>query len=543
MKKLLAVLVILMGSGVCTKTEVLNAKDFKQRPGRFISTKMPCKMLKGITEREYGIYLPGSYEEDSLRLYPVMYLMHGGGGAHTDWERWNRLSQVADSLISCGAIRDMIMVCPEGNQQNMMYFNASAQADGTPDWKYEDYFFQELVPFIENNYRVRTDKGGRAIAGFSMGGGAATVYGVHHPEMFAMVYDISGYLRAQQLDFLKKDPSAAWRQRLVDANNPILRISRGTEEEQKAWQKVDWKVAVGDQDFTLEANMDFVKALRENGIFCSMHVDEGAHDNKWVSSALVDVMKRASRNFMSLWIKNKERHIFGIISKPRQTGSQQPVAIIAHGFNGTHYSGYAYFETLNKLGYQVYAFDFPCGSLYSRSDNNTMNMSIHDEVSDLQAIVRYFKNQPDVDANNIVLIGESQGGLVSAMTAASMPNDIRAAILVFPALCIPDNWNERYPTEAEIPDTTKLWDVPLGRNFFLEARKIDVFKTIKKFKHPVLIIQGDKDPIVSMEDSRRAVKTYKDARLHVIPNAGHGFKPDEQRQSLEQISEFLRKTQ
>ena len=128
MKKLLAVLVILMGSGVCTKTEVLNAKDFKQRPGRFISTKMPCKMLKGITEREYGIYLPGSYEEDSLRLYPVMYLMHGGGGAHTDWERWNRLSQVADSLISCGAIRDMIMVCPEGNQQNMMYFNASALA-------------------------------------------------------------------------------------------------------------------------------------------------------------------------------------------------------------------------------------------------------------------------------------------------------------------------------------------------------------------------------------------------------------------------------
>ena len=542
MKKLLAVLVILMGSGVCTKTEVLNAKDFKQRLGRFLSAKMPCRMLKGITEREYSIYLPGSYDRDSLRRYPVLYLMHGGGGAHTDWERWNHLSQVADSLANCGAIEDMVVVCPEGNQQNMMYFNAAPQADGTPDWKYEDYFFQELVPFIENNYRVRTDKGGRAIAGFSMGGGAATVYGVHHPEMFAMVYDISGYLRAQQLDFLKKDPSAAWRQRLVDANNPILRISRGTVEEQKAWQKVDWKVAVGDQDFTLEANMDFVKALREKGIFCSMHVNEGAHDNKWVSSALVDVMKRASRNFMSLWIKNKERHIFGIISKPRQTGSQQPVAIIAHGFNGTHYSGYSYFETLNKLGYQVYAFDFPCGSLYSRSDNNTMNMSIHDEVSDLQAIVRYFKNQPDVDANNIVLIGESQGGLVSAMTAASMPNDIRSAILVFPALCIPDNWNERYPTEAEIPDTTKLWDVPLGRNFFLEARKIDVFKTIKKFKHPVLIIQGDKDPIVSMEDSRRAVKTYKDARLHVIPNAGHGFKPDEQRQSLEQISEFLRKT-
>lgn len=543
MKKLLAVLVILMGSGVCTKTEVLNAKDFKQRPGRFISTKMPCKMLKGITEREYGIYLPGSYEEDSLRLYPVMYLMHGGGGAHTDWERWNHLSQVADSLANCGAIEDMVVVCPEGNQQNMMYFNASAQADGTPDWMYEDYFFQELIPFIENNYRVRKDKGGRAIAGFSMGGGAATVYGVHHPEMFAMVYDISGYLRAQQLDFLKNDPSAAWRQRVIDANNPILRISRGTEDEVKAWRQVDWKVAVGDQDFTLEANMDLVKILREKGIFCSMHVDEGSHDGKWVSPALEDAIKRADRNFESLWIQNENRHIYGIISKPRLTGSQQPLAIIAHGFNGSHYFGRSYFETLNAMGYQVYTFDFPCGSLYSRSDNNTMNMSVLDEVSDLKAIVRYFQNQPDVDANNIVLIGESQGGLVSALTAASLPKDIRAAVLVFPAFCIPDNWNERYPTEAEIPDTTRMWDVPLGRRYFLEARKIDVFKSIKGFKRPVLIVQGDKDPIVSMDDSRRAVKIYKDARLHVIPGAGHGFKPDEQRQSLEQIRDFLKQVQ
>ena len=543
MKKLLAVLSILIGCNVCIQAEGLKDKDIRQKPGRFLSAKMPCRMLKGIEEREYGIYLPGSYDQDSLQRYPVLYLMHGGGGAHTDWERWNHLSQVADSLTRCGAIQNMIVVCPEGNQQNMMYFNAEPQDDGTPDWKYEDYFFQELIPFIENKYRVRTDKGGRAIAGFSMGGGAATVYGVHHPEMFGMVYDISGYLRAQQLDFLKNDPSATWRQRVIDANNPILRISRGTEDELKAWRKVDWKVAVGDQDFTLEANMDFVKALREKSIACSMHVDEGTHDARWVNPVLEDVLKRADRNFKSLWIQNGDRHIFGVISKPFQTGKRQPVAIIAHGFNANHYSGYAYFEMLNTMGYQVYTFDFPCGSVYSRSDNNTMNMSIHDEVSDLQAIVRHFKDQPDVDASKIVLIGESQGGLVSAMTAASMPTDINAAVLVFPALCIPDNWNERYPTEAEIPDTTRMWNVPLGRRYFLEARKIDVFKTIRKFKRPVLIVQGDKDPIVSMDDSRRAVKTYKDARLHVIPGAGHGFKPDEQQQSLEQIKEFLRQIQ
>ena len=152
-----------------------------QRPGRTEMKKMPCHLLNGITERDYAIYLPGSYDEEPLRQYPVLYLMHGGGGSHTDWERANHLSQVTDSLISCGAIDDMIIVCPEGNQQNMMYFNSptpNSAALGAPDWKYEDYIFEELIPYIEQNYRARTDKGGRAIAGFSMGGGAATVYGV-----------------------------------------------------------------------------------------------------------------------------------------------------------------------------------------------------------------------------------------------------------------------------------------------------------------------------------------------------------------------------
>ena len=240
-----------------------------------------------------------------------------------------------------------------------------------------------------------------------------------------------------------------------------------------------------------------------------------------------------------LWIQDGSRNIYGVISKPKYEGKKQPIAIVSHGFNGTHAYGRSYFETLNSLGYQVYVFDFPCGSVNSRSDNNTMNMSVLDEVNDLKAIVSYFQRQEDVDPKRIVLIGESQGGLVTALTSASMPKKVKATILIYPALCIPDNWNERYPTEADIPDTTKVWNVPVGRRFFLEARKIDVFGSIKKYKNPVLIVQGDKDPVVSMDDSRHAVETYKNARLYVIPGAGHGFKPEEQQQSLFQIKQFL----
>lgn len=262
-----------------------------------MSLKMPCKLLNGITERDYSIYLPDSYERDLSKRHPVLYLLHGGGGSHTDWERNHRLSWTLDSLIAGGFIRDMIVVCPEANQQNMMYFNAEKGEKGAPDWKYEDYFFQELIPYIEKTYRARSDKAGRAIAGFSMGGGAATVYGVHHPEEFSLVYDISGYLRSQPLGFLKHDPSATWRQWVIDQNNPIQRIGKGRSEEIEAWKTVEWRVAVGDHDFTLEGNMDLVKAFREKGIPYSLHIDSGVHDGIWVQSCLQDLFRRADRKF------------------------------------------------------------------------------------------------------------------------------------------------------------------------------------------------------------------------------------------------------
>ena len=54
--------------------------------GKIQTLKMPCKLLKGISEHEYSIYLPGSYDTNKLKSYPVLYLMHGGGGSNTDWK-------------------------------------------------------------------------------------------------------------------------------------------------------------------------------------------------------------------------------------------------------------------------------------------------------------------------------------------------------------------------------------------------------------------------------------------------------------------------
>ena len=97
--------------------------------------------------------------------------------------------------------------------------------------------------------------------------------------------------------------------------------------------------------------------------------------------------------------------IYGIFSTPTDDMTKHGVVIISHGFNGTHHFGRDYFKTLNDLGYNVYAFDFPCGSVRSQSDNNTMNMSVSDEKETLKTIVKYFKKQKNVDKKNIVLIG------------------------------------------------------------------------------------------------------------------------------------------
>ncbi len=239
-----------------------------------------------------------------------------------------------------------------------------------------------------------------------------------------------------------------------------------------------------------------------------------------------------------LWIQNGERRIYGITSTPDV--ERKKVAVICHGFNGTHHFGRDYFQTLNQLGYMVYTFDFPNGSIHSRSDNNTLRMSIPQEVDDLKAIVRHFQQRADVDKDNIVLIGESQGGLVAALAAGDLKDEVSRLVLVYPAMCIPDNWNARYPKESMIPDTTDLWGVKLGRNFFLELRKMkDVYKSATRYEGPVQIIQGSKDPIVPLSDSERLMKLYRQAHIGVISGAGHGFNVEQRKLSNAYVREFL----
>lgn len=239
-----------------------------------------------------------------------------------------------------------------------------------------------------------------------------------------------------------------------------------------------------------------------------------------------------------LWIMNGDRQIYGELYTPE--GTVRGTAIVAHGFNSSYQDVRGYFNTMKRLGFQCYVFDFPCGSVRSRSDSNTVNMSILDEQSDVRAIVNYFRAQNP--HQEIVLIGESQGGLVSALTAAQLGDDVvTALVLVYPALSIPENWRHRYPQLSDIPEITNMGEVKLGRRFFEEIHDMKPLEIIGKYRGPVLIVQGDKDFIVPVAGSERAQKLYNDARLHIIPGAGHGFNAKEFEENSAQIEKFLAK--
>jgi len=251
-------------------------------------------------------------------------------------------------------------------------------------------------------------------------------------------------------------------------------------------------------------------------------------------SAKVEVLK--------LPMQHENDSIYGIISIPepeKDIEGRHGVAIVSHGFNGTHHFAETYFSMFNDLGYAVYAFDYPCGSVHSLSDSNTLNMSIKDEVDVLKMIVSYFQHSEEIDAQRIVLVGESQGGLVSAMAGADLRDGIESMVLIYPALCIPDNWNTRYPSLEDIPDKTDLWGVPLGRRFFMELRDMRPYEVIGGYEGPVLIMHGSDDRVVPVSYSEKALGVYKNARMHVLEKEGHGFSEEGRRLSNEYIRKFL----
>ena len=151
------------------------------------SLSIQSKLLKrGVN---YSVYLPPGYDE-SERHYPVVYLLHGYSDNETSWIQFGEINRYADNAINDGIIPPMVIVMPDA--ELTWYVN---DFDGKVP--YEDFFIQEFMPFVEKTYRIRAKKEFRGIAGLSMGGYGALLYGLKHPDLFASAAPLSAAITTE----------------------------------------------------------------------------------------------------------------------------------------------------------------------------------------------------------------------------------------------------------------------------------------------------------------------------------------------------------
>ena len=171
---------------------------------KVVTDSIYSKVLKA--HRAYTIYLPKSYEVNPEKKYPILYLLHGVMGTNEGWFRDQRAGEVLDQLIASGEACDMIVVSP--NAGGNIYAGVWNGYFNMPGWAYEDFFYQEFLPYIESKYRVIGDKQHRAIAGLSMGGGGTTSYAQRHSELYCAAYAMSALMNIPEFGAMpSKEPA------------------------------------------------------------------------------------------------------------------------------------------------------------------------------------------------------------------------------------------------------------------------------------------------------------------------------------------------
>ena len=247
-------------------------------------------------ERKYAIYLPSDYET-SERSYPVLYLLHGGGDDQTGWVQFGEVLRITDEAIACGTATAMIIVMPDANAGKRGYFN-----DIMGEWRYEDFFFEEFLPFVEQKYRIKGEKRYRAIAGLSMGGGGTFMYTLHHPELFSSACPLSascGPLTLDDMDsYLERREiqadSKAQKETYFKQHSALALINDMPAEDIKS---VRWYIDCGDDDFLYEGNSLIHIAMRKKEIPHEFRIRDGDHSWTYWRESLPQVLSFVSDSF------------------------------------------------------------------------------------------------------------------------------------------------------------------------------------------------------------------------------------------------------
>lgn len=273
---------------------MISVSVFAQSGKVYDNLSMESKILK--MERKYAVYLPPCYET-SERSYPVLYLLHGSGDDQSGWIQFGEVLHIADKAIREGIATPMIIVMPDADTGQRGYTN-----DISGEWRYEDFFFEELMPYVEKTYRIRGQKRFRAVAGLSMGGGGTFYYALHRPDLFSSAAPLSasvGPLNRAEMDawIQRRGMKTGTKTQIDDwfAKYSVLDAIRNMPEEQK--KAVRWYIDCGDDDFLFEGNALVHIEMRKNNIPHEYRVRDGGHTWTYWRESLPEVLRFVSEAF------------------------------------------------------------------------------------------------------------------------------------------------------------------------------------------------------------------------------------------------------
>ena len=240
-----------------------------------------------------------------------------------------------------------------------------------------------------------------------------------------------------------------------------------------------------------------------------------------------------------LSLESGGKKIYGVMYRPEGDKDRYPAVILSHGFNSSSVLNEGYAQSFAEKGYAAYIFDFCGGSPSSKSEGAVTEMSVLTERQNLIDVMDQIKALDYVDGEQIFLFGLSQGGFVSALAAAQRPDDVKGLILFYPAFSLQEGCWERHGSVENVPETEEVMGVTIGAVYSIDAMSLDLYEIIGDYKGDVLICHGDKDALVDLSYSEKAVEAYDSAELKVIKYGEHGFQGKLAREAAAYSVEFL----
>lgn len=267
------------------------------------------------------------------------------------------------------------------------------------------------------------------------------------------------------------------------------------------------------------------------------HVSSGPSAGKVTSESVKNVKDQVVR------LHFKHENIYGHLYSPRKTSQKKlPVAVVSHGLGGNYQELAGYARQLARQGYLAYALDFPGGSSGGESSGvSQTDMSIYTESRDLSRVITALTKRKDAQAGKVLLVGGSQGAVVSALLAAQHPEKVKALALMYPAFSITHDAQQKYQSMKSVPASTNVFGFTVGRNYYRGLLHTDITKSATKFRGPVLVVHGGNDDIVPIKYAREAAKNFKNAQFHELPTAGHGFEGADQKNAYKLLNKFVNK--